>query len=110
MGLLLVPEETATPRVLTDAVRFRQDRAGTPLPAGPAALFHEPALLDAHRRMLPPPRRAKDPLDANLLMGLAKASEADSLDEALSGMNRGELAAVLGHAEGLDRLQALAGR
>lgn len=110
MGLLLVPEETATPRVLIDAVRFRQDRAGTPLPAGPAALFHEPALLDAHRRMLPPPRRAKDPLDANLLMGLAKASEADSLDEALSGMNRGELAAVLGHAEGLDRLQALAGR
>jgi membrane glycosyltransferase len=106
-----VPEESATPRVLTDAIAFRQDRAATPLPAGPGALFHEPALLEAHRRMLPAPRRARqDPVDANLLVGLVKAEEATSLDEALGGMNRAELAAVLGHAGGLDRLQALATR
>jgi membrane glycosyltransferase len=111
LGLLLVPEESATPRVLTDAVTFRRDRAETPLPAGPGALFHEPALLDAHRRMLPAPRRPRqDPIDANLLVGLAKAEEAQSLDEALEGMNRAELAAVLGDASGLDRLQALTAR
>ncbi|MBO1078996.1 glucans biosynthesis glucosyltransferase MdoH [Roseomonas haemaphysalidis] len=111
LGLLLVPEESATPRVLTDAVAFRRDRAGTPLPAGPGALFQEPALLEAHRRMLPAPRRPRqDPIDPNLLVGLAKAEEAQSLDEALGGLNRAELAAVLGHADGLDRLQALATR
>ncbi|MBO1074756.1 glucans biosynthesis glucosyltransferase MdoH [Roseomonas marmotae] len=108
IGLLLVPEETETPRVLTDALAFRRQRADAPALPGPAALFREPALLEAHRRMLPAPRRPRqDPFDPALLVGLAKAEEAESLEEALRGLNRAELAAVLGDARGLSRLSAL---
>jgi membrane glycosyltransferase len=112
LGLLLVPEEAATPRVLTDAVAFRRDRDAAPPLPGPAALFQQPGLLEAHRRMLPAPRRPRqDPFDPTLLVGLAKAEEAQSLDEALHNLGRAELAAVLADARGVARLAELqAGR
>lgn len=108
MGLLLVPEESATPRVLTDAVAFRRERdAAPPLPT-PAALFEQPTLLEAHRSMLPPPRRPRqDPFDATLLVGMAKLEEAQSLDEALRNLGRSELAAVLADARGVARMEEL---
>jgi membrane glycosyltransferase len=110
LGLLLVPEESDTPKVMTDAVVFRRQRAEAPPLPGPQTLFHEPALLEAHRQMLPPPRRPRhDPFDPTLLVGLAKAEEAETLDEALRGLNRAELAAVLADTRGLSRLTALAG-
>ncbi|MDB5370220.1 MAG: glucan biosynthesis glucosyltransferase [Roseomonas sp.] len=108
LGLLLVPEETDTPRVLTQAVAFRQDRAAAPPLPGPDGLFSEAPLLDAHRRMLPSPRRPRqDPFDPTLLVGLAKLDEARDLREALAGLNRAELAAVLADATGVARLEAL---
>jgi membrane glycosyltransferase len=107
LGLLLVPEETDTPRVLTQAVAFRQDRAAAPPLPGPDGLFSEAPLLDAHRRMLPSPRRPRqDPFDPTLLVGLAKLDEARDLREALAGLNRAELAAVLADATGVARLEA----
>jgi membrane glycosyltransferase len=111
LGLLLVPEETDTPKVMTDAVAFRRQReASSPLP-GPEALFREPVLLEAHRNMLPAPRRARqDPFDPTLLVGLAKAEEAETLDEAMHGLSRAELAAVLADRQGISRLSALAGK
>jgi membrane glycosyltransferase len=111
MGLLLVPEESATPRVLTDAVAFRRDRAAAPPLPNPDGLFTSAPLLEAHRRMLPAPRRpGQDPFDPVLLVGLAKLGEARSLDDAMAGLNRAELAAVLAHADGVARLEALSAR
>ncbi len=109
LGLLLVPEETDTPRVLTDAVAYRRERDMAPPLPDPAGLFDQPALLEAHRRMLPPPRRPhQDPFDPVLLVGLAKAEEARDLDEALGSLSRAELAAVLADAQGVARLNELA--
>jgi membrane glycosyltransferase len=111
LGLLLVPEETDTPKVMTDAVAFRRQREASPPLPGPEALFREPVLLEAHRNMLPAPRRARqDPFDPTLLVGLAKAEEAETLDEAMHGLSRAELAAVLADRQGISRLSALAGK
>jgi membrane glycosyltransferase len=109
LGLLLTPEEHAVPVVLARARALQAELAAGVGEAGPARLFRDAELLAAHRRMLPPPRRPRlDPLDPALLIGLAKASEAETLDEVWGGLNRAELSAVLGDARGLDRLEALA--
>ncbi len=94
LGLLRTPEETAPPPVLLEAEGLREAAA----PGGVGALerLRDPALLAAHRAMLPPPRRAGDPFDPALLMGLAKLREGGT-----AGLSRAELAAVLGNAEAL---------
>lgn len=84
-------------------------------PAAPAEAVHrlagDPVLAEAHRRMLPPPRRPRlDPLDPALLMGMARVEEAEGLEDVLPALSRAEKAAVLGHARGLDLLLAMAGR
>jgi membrane glycosyltransferase len=108
LGLLLTPEEAATPPVLARARALLAEWRGVAGEAEVARLFREPALLDAHRRMLPPPRRPRfDPIDASLLIGLAKLEEAETLREALR-LPRAELAAVLADAGGVDRLAKLA--
>nr|WP_159997906.1 glucans biosynthesis glucosyltransferase MdoH [Roseomonas sp. 18066] len=107
LGLLLTPEERDTPAVL---IRAREIYAGlqdTP-PTPVRGLFTDEALLAAHRRMLPPPRRPReDPFDANLLVGLARLEEANSLDEALQQLPKQELAAVLADRRGVEKLEAL---
>ena len=112
MGLLVIPEETAPPAALSRAnALLRELRAGVRDEEAVARLWRDPALLEAHRRMLPPPRRPRlDPPDATLLVGLTRVREAETLDEALAGLSRAEKAAVLGDAEGLERLLELAGR
>ncbi|UFN51385.1 glucans biosynthesis glucosyltransferase MdoH [Roseomonas sp. OT10] len=112
LGLLLIPEESEPPRVLARAnALLRELRAAPPAPAEAVArLVADPVLLEAHRRMLPPPRRPRvDPIDPVLLVGLLRVEEAATLEEALSALNRAEKAAVLGNAGGLDRLVALSG-
>ena len=112
LGLLLTPEEHAVPAVLARARQLHQElsAASAAAPEGLPRLFGDAALLEAHRRMLPPPRRPRlDPIDANLLVGLVKAEEAGSLEEAAQRLSRAELAAVLADAGGLARLQALPG-
>ncbi|WP_419896500.1 glucans biosynthesis glucosyltransferase MdoH [Roseomonas sp. USHLN139] len=107
LGLLLTPEEHDTPAVL---IRARAIHAGLQeIPATPVrGLFSDAALLAAHRRMLPPPRRpGQDPFDANLLVGLARLEEVASLDEALRQLPKQELAAVLADRRGVDKLEAL---
>ena len=113
LGLLLIPEERQVPAVLERAnALFREWRD---LPAAPAeAVRHlagDPVLAEAHRRMLPPPRRPRlDPLDPALLLGLARVEEAERLEEVLPALSRAEKAAVLGDARGLDLLLAMTGR
>ncbi len=107
LGLLQTPEEAAPPTVLTDA-RALAPSFATPHARAIPRLLSDPALFAAHRAMLPPPRRPGDPFDPNLLLAVAKVSEMLSAAETNS-LTRGELAALLGSEEGLDRLQALAG-
>jgi membrane glycosyltransferase len=107
-GLLLIPEERRPPEVLSRArallASLQEDRAGEAV----RRLLDDPALLAAHRAMLPAPRRPRrDPIDATLLVGLARLDEARTLDEALTGLSMHEKAAVLADARGVDRLVAL---
>ncbi|MFC0408718.1 glucans biosynthesis glucosyltransferase MdoH [Roseomonas elaeocarpi] len=111
LGLLLIPEERHPPAVLTRAnelTRILRDAPATPEEAV-QHLAADPALAEAHRRMLPPPRRPRlDPIDPNLCVGLTRLTEAETLSEALAGLSRAEKAAVLASRDGLDRLLALA--
>lgn len=108
LGLLLTPEERETPVVLARARQLHQELTAAAPEPDVLRLFREPALLEAHRVMLPPPRRPRlDPMDTALLLGLARLEEAESLAEA-TRLPRAELAAVLADARGLRRLEALA--
>jgi len=108
LGLLLTPEERAPPAVLVRAKVLTAEWRGITGEADVARLFREPALLEAHRQMLPPPRRPRqDPFDPALLVGLAKLQEAERLDEALR-LPRAELSAVLADARGVELLATLA--
>ncbi len=108
-GLLLVPEETTPPDVLVKAAHA----LAQPEPARPhdalAALRADGTLLASHRAMLPPPRRAGDPIDADCLVGLLKLQEARSLADAETRLTPKEKAAALTDARSLDRLIALPG-
>ncbi|NHN89723.1 glucans biosynthesis glucosyltransferase MdoH [Acetobacter conturbans] len=107
LGLLLVPEETQTPDVLLKASAAIL-RPGPDLPEeAMAALRADATLLAAHRAMLPPPRKAGEPIDPERLVGLLKLKEARSLGEAEAALSPKEKAAALGDASGLDRLIAL---
>ncbi len=112
VGLLAIPEERVPPPVLLRRMQVLQTLLGEPAPEAKAArrLIAEPALLEAHLRMLPPARRAHlDPFDATLLLGLAKLSEAPGLDAAVAALSTKEMAAVLADRAGVERLVALAG-
>lgn len=109
LGLLLIPEERSQPAILARAAALRAS-----LPNGAAShaihrLLADPALLAAHRAMLPPPRpRGIGAPDPALVIGLAKLAEHDRLAPVLASLTPSETAAVLGHTAGLDRLMALA--
>lgn len=106
-GLLLVPEETQTPDVLLKAAAAMQIPAPNCPEDALEALYSDPALLAAHRAMLPPPRKPGDPIDADRLVGLLKLQEARSLTDAEAALTPKEKAAALGDATGLDRLVTL---
>ena len=69
-------------------------------------LLSDPALMAAHRAMLPPPRRRGDPFDPVQLLVLAKLDEMSSVADTET-LTRAERAAVLADAEGLRRLESL---
>ncbi len=109
LGLLRIPEEASPPAVLARAVQLQS--AGRDLQPGESLrrLLDDPALMTAHRAMLPPARvPGRDPFDPLLALGLAKLGEAASLAAALALLTPPERAAVLGSDVGLDRLLALA--
>jgi membrane glycosyltransferase len=108
LGLLATPEERSPPAALARANDLRM-AAGDGDGGALRRLFADPALLAAHRRMLPAPRvRGQDPIDPALVMGLARVADVDTLDEATAILDHRELAAVLADAAGLDRLATLA--
>jgi membrane glycosyltransferase len=110
-GLLQTPEERYPPTVLSRAGElYRELSSGETAAAVPIPrLLHDPVLLDAHRHMLPAPRRpGRDPIDATLLVGRAKLDEAAELPAALAALTTAEKTAVLADPYGLDRLERLA--
>jgi membrane glycosyltransferase len=109
-GLLSIPEERAPPAVLARANTIRRSLVSAAEEVEAVRrLAADPALLEAHRLMLPPSRRPRlDPVDPTLLVAMVKAQEARDLDEALDGLSRAEKAALLADATGLDRLVGLA--
>jgi membrane glycosyltransferase len=111
LGLLRTPEELEPPGVLARAMELSH-RADAARDAEPVTrLLDDAALLAAHRRMLPPPRRAGiDPMDVALLIGRAKLDEAASLEAAWAGLTRAERAAVLADKAALERLAELHAR
>ena len=75
-----------------------------------AALLHDPDLLAAHRRMLPPARRPGiDPLNIPLVIGAARLSEATVLDAVWPTLSAAEKAAVLSDGPAIERLVILSG-
>lgn len=112
VGLLAIPEERSPPPVLSRRTQVLQALMAEPKPEVEAVrrLVADHTLLEAHRRMLPPPRRPHiDPFDPTLLLGLAKLSEAPGLDEAVAALSPKEMAAVLADRDGVDRIAALGG-
>ncbi|WP_458097291.1 glucans biosynthesis glucosyltransferase MdoH [Roseomonas sp. WA12] len=111
-GLLLIPEEREPPTILRRTLALRAEWEGL-APEGEALgrLRADPALLEAHRAMLPRPAAARpDALDSNLVMARARVAASASAPEALAALTRPEKAALLGDAEGLDALLALPAR
>ena len=111
LGLLRIPEELHPPEVLARAAsRYRELAAAAEDElSAPARLLRDPALLAAHRVMLPAPRRpGVDPLDVPLLTGRAKLEEARSLASGWASMTRDERAACLAEAGALDLIMARA--
>jgi membrane glycosyltransferase len=110
LGFLVTPEETAPPAVLQRA---------NALAAALAA--HRPHVVDAltrlasdadlrrlHTALLPPqPERRKGDYDVDLLVGLAKLRDAESLEEASALLSSREKLAVLGTWTGMERLGQL---
>lgn len=111
-GLLATPEEREPPEVLLRAARFAE--AFEPVVAASEAvsrLAADPALLAAHRAMLPNGgRREAGDHDPERLVARAKAEDAGSLEEALAALTPREKSAALGDSEALDRLCLLAER
>jgi membrane glycosyltransferase len=105
LGLLRIPEEMAPPEVLARAAALQAQLQEPSDLSAEARLLADPALLAAHRAMLPPPRvPGRDPLDPALLIGLAKLQEAATLDQARAACTPAERLALLGNATGLDLL------
>ena len=102
----MTPEEHNPPDVLRRANAL--DAASEEIQAPITRLLHDPDLLGVHRAMLRPRLRPRGEVDVALVVGLAKLDEFDTLDEALRGLTRKELAAVIGDRGGLDRLVRLA--
>jgi membrane glycosyltransferase len=109
IGLLRIPEEMHPPEVLRRAgALYRQAAAHEVDGEAIGTLLRDPAMLAAHRQMLPPGRRrGVDPLDVPLLTGMAKIDEADRLDAVWPTLTAAEKTAVLSDAAALDRLVAL---
>jgi len=105
--ILLTPEETAPPDVLT-----RANGLVAQFPVGEAAglgrLFADPALLAAHRALLPKlTQRKRGDVDVALVVALAKLEDCTTLTQARETLTRQETMALLSDARGVDRLAAL---
>ena len=110
LGLLVTPEETAPPQVLQRANALAQElTARSPQVADAfTRLARDAELRTIHAALLPAqPQRPKGEYDVDLLVGLAKLDDAESVEEATALLSNREKLAVLGHRIGFERLVQL---
>jgi membrane glycosyltransferase len=111
LGLLGTPEETAPPAVLQRANALARELA--PRRPGTADVLEwvacDSELRAVHTAMLSAAaERRRGEYDVDLLLGLAKLNDADSLEAASSLLSSREKLAVLGNRAGIERLSQLA--
>ncbi len=106
-GVLRIPEEAAAPEVVRRAAALLAGMAGFEGGGGAQRLVADAMLLRHHLAALPEGRRRGEPVDAALVVGMAKLEDAQTLAEGVAGLERAELAAVLGSRAGVARLVAL---
>ena len=106
--LLLTPEESEPPEILERANALAAELANSDRRSGLERLFADPALLAAHRAMLPQgtPRKRGE-VEIALVVGLAKLEDCTAVEEAAAMLPRAEIMAILTDPRGLDRLAAL---
>ncbi len=109
MRLLLTPEETRPPDILQRANALAEEFSKVDRRSGIERLFAEPALLAAHRTMLPrSAERKRGQIDTMRLVALAKLEDCESLAEANDMLTRQEKIAALSDLAALERLAKLA--
>src|SRR5215813_1449326 len=107
LGLLTTPEEIEPPAVLQRANELTCEWATTrpQLTDVFARLASDAQLRALHAMMLPATsERRKEEYDVDLLVGLAKLDDADSLAEAAALLSDREKLAILGNRTGFERL------
>jgi membrane glycosyltransferase len=111
LGLLVTPEETVPPPILQRANELSHELTEKHRRRTVDVferLVRDPDLYDLHMTMVfPQPKRRKGEFDADLLMGLAKLSDVDSLKEASELLSNREKLMVLHDWAGLNRLREL---
>jgi membrane glycosyltransferase len=107
LGLLVTPEEVEPPAVVQRANELACEWtiAHPQITEALARLAADTPLRTLHAMMLPTtPQRRKGEYDVDLLLGLAKLDDADSLEEASTLLSNREKLAVLGNRTGFERL------
>ena len=110
LGLLLIPEETATPPIVSraNALQAENARLGFDDEDGLLALYKDPELREAHEEMLPPPPpRRRGDIEPERVMAQAKVMDAESIHDALSWLKPEERMVVLHDRALLDQLTRL---
>jgi membrane glycosyltransferase len=107
LGLLWTPEEIDPPAVVqrTNELSGEWAAACPHIPEVFARLACDASLCALHATMLPTtPDRRKGEYDVDLLVGIAKLDDADSLEEAAALLSNREKLAVLANWTGLERV------
>jgi membrane glycosyltransferase len=107
LGLLATPEEIEPPAVIRRANELTGEWATTrpQMPDVFVRLASDAQLRALHAAMLPTTHeRPKGEYDVDLLLGLAKLEDADSLEEASALLSNREKLAILANRTGFERL------
>jgi membrane glycosyltransferase len=108
MKLLLTPEERRPPQILERANALVAEFANSERHGAIERLLSDPALLAAHRAMIPQmPTRKPGEIDIARVVAFAKLEDCTNLQEAAALLTRAEMMALLLDTHGLDRLAAL---
>ncbi len=104
-GLLLTPDETAPPAILSRANAIAENDQWKIPAEALSALLADPALRAAHLDMLAPPApRALGDIDVALVVALAKIDQAQTPEQVIALLSRQETLAVLSDPSALNRL------
>ena len=107
MKLLITPEESRPPEILERANALAAELAGADRRSAIERLFADPALLAAHRAMLPRAPHASPATSISRAWSRSPSSRIAPRCQQAATLTRAELMALLSDARGLDRLAAL---